>query len=75
MASRSLLRRVIAALRDGEKQLDFVAEVLQPGPLGLAGAKETHAEAAAAKAAVEAAKRRWAESRRPGGCSDTQHCK
>jgi hypothetical protein len=62
MATRILARRLLAALREVERQADVVAEILVPGPLGPAGAKWPSRDAQAAAAqAVHDAKRRWAQ--------------
>jgi hypothetical protein len=72
MATRILARRLLAVLREAERQVDVVAEILVPGPLGPAGAKWLSRDAqAAASQAVNDAKRRWVEAQRAGaftGC-------
>jgi hypothetical protein len=53
--------RCLARLREFERSLDVVAEVLRPGPLGLLGAKLTKGEQAAARLQVERAVQAWRE--------------
>ena len=62
MAASWLARRVLAALREAERQADLVAEVLVPGPFGPPAMKWPRETQAAAERAVEVARRRWAQA-------------
>jgi hypothetical protein len=64
-----LARRILAALREAERQADVVASILAPGPL-TGSAKLSHAEQVAAEEAVRAATLRWrpAQPHRSRGC-------
>jgi hypothetical protein len=62
MATSWLARRMLAALRNVERQADLVAEILAPGPLGPPSIKWPRETQEAAEQAVEAAKQRWAQS-------------
>jgi hypothetical protein len=54
-----MLKRLLGALREAERGADLVAEVLIPGPLGLAGAKEPRETAEQAAKEVNEARQRW----------------
>jgi hypothetical protein len=61
-----LARRVLAALREAERQADLVAEVLAPGPFGPPAMKSWSRETQEAAAqSVEAARRRWSQTHAP----------
>lgn len=62
MAAAWLSRRLLAALRNIERQADQVAEILAPGPLGPPAIKYPRETQEAAEQAVEAAKQRWAQA-------------
>lgn len=60
--ARLLLRGALALLRELERQADVVAEVLQPGPLGLQAAKQPRDVQQSSAQLVQDAKQRWRDS-------------
>ena len=61
-AARLLLRGALAALREVERQANVVADVLQPGPLGLT--KLPAPVRLSAAQLLEEAQRRWEDASR-----------
>lgn len=61
-AARLLLRGALAALRQVERQANVVADVLQPGPLGLTKLPAPVRQFAAQL--LEEAQRRWEDASR-----------